>query len=116
MWYTTGSSWPLVEAMAEPFDEFSDQFNFQISAYGVALNFQRSDPKPSAVGSQPRSTDVGTIRMSSEHLKVMTYLFWRQVKEAEANLGISIQVPIQVLNGLHVAPEDWEAFWRHDRA
>lgn len=98
--------------MADLFDEYIDQFTSNLGPYGVALSFQRTGPKPIAPGSTPQAAEVGTIRMSVEHLKSMAYVLVRQIRDAESQLGITIPVPHAVLNQLRIAPEDWESFWR----
>jgi hypothetical protein len=50
--------------------------------------------------------------MSLEHFKIMAFLMKRQVDEVEQNLGISISLPMQLLNQLRVSPEDWAKFWQ----
>ncbi|MBI2873134.1 MAG: hypothetical protein HYY00_08120 [Chloroflexi bacterium] len=98
--------------MSEPFDAYVDQFTLSVGPYGVALNFARSSPKPTAAGSVPQAEDVGAVRMSLEHFKLMAFLMARQVREIEGQLGIEIPVPVQIMNALRIAPEDWQKFWR----
>lgn len=98
--------------MAEPFDVYVDQFTIGINPYGVSMNFKRSNPKPAAPGSSPVADDVGTIRMSLEHFKIMAFLLKRQINEIEGQLGIDIPLPVQLMNILKIAPEDWNAFWK----
>jgi len=100
------------EMMAEFFDEYIDQFTLGGGPYGVALNFRRSSPKPSAPGTIPPAEEVGTLRMSLEHFKVMTFLLKRQVDEIEGQFSIEIPLPVQLMNALKIAPEDWQAFWK----
>ncbi len=54
---------------------------------------------------------MATVRMSLEHLKVMTFILRRQLMQHERQTGTRIPVPIEVLNGLGISPEDWDAFW-----
>ena len=100
--------------MPEPFDEYADQFTLSVGGYGATLTFMRTDRRPIAPGSAPQTSDIGTIRMSLEHLKVMAYLIQYQVKTAESGLGINVQVPPAILNNLQIAPEDWDQFWRNN--
>lgn len=100
--------------MAEPFDEYADQFTVTIGGYGSSLTFMRTNRKPSAPGSNPQSDDIGTIRMSVEHLKTMVFVIHRHVIQAENNMGVQVPVPAMILNTLQIAPEDWERFWRRD--
>jgi len=83
-----------------------------ISPYGAALTFKKSSPKPVAPGTVPQSEDVGTIRMSLEHMKIMTFLIKRQLDEAQISLGVDVQIPIRLMNDLRIAPEDWQKFWQ----
>ena len=97
--------------MGEPFDEYVDQFTLGGGVYGVALNFRKSSPKPVAPGSSPGTEDIGTIRMSLEHFKVMTYIMKRQVDDIETQFGVEIPIPHSLMNNLKIAPEDWQKFW-----
>lgn len=98
--------------MSELFDEYVDQFTLGGGPYGVVLNLKKSSPKPVAPGSIPQSEDIGTIRMSLEHFKMMTFIMKRQVDEIESQLGIDIPLPVQLMNALRIAPEDWQKFWK----
>ena len=98
--------------MVEPFDEYVDGFTLGAGPYGAALNFQRTTPKPIAPGSQPKVEDIGSVRLSLEHLKVMSFTMKRQVDEIEKQLGIEIPISFQLLNGLKIPLEDWQAFWQ----
>lgn len=98
--------------MDEQFDEYVDQFTLAAGAYGIALNFKKSSPKPIAPGSIPSADDIGTIRMSLEHFKMMAFIIKRQVDEIEGQLGVEISIPVQLMNALKIAPEDWNTFWK----
>jgi len=100
--------------MSELFDEYVDQFNTSINTYGVALNFQKTSAKPTVPGSNPNIADVGTIRMSLEHFKLMAYLLKKQVDNTESQLGIDIPLPMQLMNMLKIAPVDWGKFWKRE--
>ncbi len=97
--------------MTEPFDLYADAFTVTINPWGANVSYQLHEPHPTQQTiSQPAR--LGTIRMSIEHLKAMTFMIRRQILQHEQGLGVKIQVPIQVLNQLGIAPEDWEAFWQ----
>jgi len=98
--------------MSEPFDEYIDGFSFGAGPYGAALNFQRTAARPTAPGSMPRVEEVGSVRMSLEHLKMMAFVMKRQVDDVEKQLGIEIPVAFQLLNALKISPEDWQGFWQ----
>jgi hypothetical protein len=112
LWYIVTSNVSGGMSMAEPFDEYVDQFLMTIGPYGATIGLLRTDPQPASPGTSPQAQRIGTIRMSLEHLKVMTYILKRQITLAEAQLGVSIQTPLMLLNNLQIAPEDWEQFWK----
>ena len=98
--------------MSEPVDVYCDQFQVTIGPYGSALSFMLSSPTPPAPGSAPPAERMASVRMSLEHLKVMTFMIRQQILKYERDSGISIQVPRDVLNNLRIGPEDWEALWK----
>jgi len=98
--------------MSEPTDVYADQFQLVLGPFGCALNFSVTDAVPGAPGSVPQPTRVATVRMSPEHLKLMSFLLARQVRAYERQTGVSAGVPSQILNQLGVSPEDWNDFWR----
>ena len=100
--------------MAEPFDEYVDQFIMGASPYGVIMNFRKTSSTPASPGTTPPVKEVGSLRMSMEHFKVMAFLMRRQIMEMEQNLGIEISIPVQLMNALHIAPEDWQKLWRRE--
>jgi hypothetical protein len=114
--YDSGTDYELRrQLMTEGFDEYIDQFTMGAGAYGVAINFRKTNPKPVAPGSVPPTEEIGTIRMSLEHLKVMAFVLKRQVDEVESQLGIEIPLPMKVMHGLQIAPEDWTEFWKRSK-
>lgn len=98
--------------MGEKFDEYIDAYLQSPTPYGVAVTFLRSDPRPSAPGSAGQREEVGTIRMSWEHYKLMAFLMRKSVLDVERQVGVTFPVPITVLNNLRIAPEDSEKFWK----
>lgn len=99
--------------MVEPIDIYSDSFQVNTGPYGCALNFLLSQPTPPAPGKIPQSECLATIRMSLEHLKLMTFVLRNQIRNHEQKTGVNIQLPMQVLNSLSISLEDWEHFWKH---
>lgn len=97
--------------MPEPLDIYSDQFQVVTGPFGCLLNFMLSNPIPPAPGSMPQVERLATVRMSLEHLKVMTFMLRRQLLLHERQTATNIQVPIEVLNSLGVSPEDWQSLW-----
>ena len=96
--------------MIEAIDVYSDQFTLTVGAYGASLSFAVSAPHPEPSAPKPPER-VATIRMSVEHLKTMAVIIARHVKRMEAELGVSYQVPTQVLAQLGIGREDWDSFW-----
>ena len=98
--------------MAETFDEYSDVFLLTTSPFGAALTFRRSPAVTASPGTTSQPEDVGVIRMSLEHLKMMAFIFKRQIDGVERNVGASIPIASSTLNQMKIAPEDWDSFWK----
>ena len=97
--------------MSDPFDIYSDVFAISITPWGANLSFQLREAHPTTVSpKQPKQQ--GTVRMSNEHLKTLTFMCTRQLKKFERDNGVQCQVPNQVLAQLGIAPDDWDAFWQ----
>ena len=96
--------------MADVIDVYSDQFTVTVGPYGASLSFGESVPHPDPAAPKPPER-VATIRMSVEHLKTMAMIIVRHVKKVEADLGVSYQVPSQILAQLGIGREDWDNFW-----
>ena len=100
--------------MTEPVTVFTDQFQLNTSPYGATLNFLLSDPIPPSPGTAPKIERQATVRMSLEHLKMMSFIMQRSVKQYETQTGTTIQIPMQLLNSMGISLEDWDACWRRD--
>ena len=97
--------------MGEPIDVYSDQFMVTTTAFGANLSFYVNTPHPEQT--KPVAAEkLATIRMSIEHLKVMTMIIVKQVRKLESDTGVKIAVDRRVLNSLGIAPDDWEEFWK----
>ena len=96
--------------MAEPIDVYSEQFTMSVGPYGASLSFLVSVPHPEPSSPKPPER-VATLRMSVEHLKTMAMIIIKHVKQVEQQLGVSYQIPSQVLAQLGIAREDWDSFW-----
>lgn len=95
----------------DSFDVYTDQFTVTITPFGANLSFGVREPHP-APGRAPQTENLGTIRMSIEHLKTMVMILRRQILVVEGQTGIKAEVPRDILNQLQISPEDWDAFWR----
>ncbi len=98
--------------MDQPIDVYSDQFQINLGPYGSSLNFMVSDPTPPAPGSATPARRLATIRMSLQHLKVMTFILRKQISAMESQTGVKAEVPVELLNSLRTSREDWDAFWK----
>jgi hypothetical protein len=98
--------------MTEPIDIYTDNFQVSTGPFGCTLNFLASNPTPPAPGTSPQITRLATVRTSLEHLKLITFLLRNQIRAYEDQSGVTIQIPVQVLNSLRISPEDWDAFWK----
>ena len=99
--------------MSEQFDVYSDEFQINMNPWGSVLNFGVSNPQPLAPGQMPNPTRLGTVRMSTEHLKCLVFLCWRQIKQVERSTGLEYPLPLEVLNSLQISLEDWQSFWKN---
>jgi len=95
-----------------PFDLFVDQFTITITPFGANLSFGVREPHPTP-SKAPQAENLGTIRMSVEHLKTMIMIIRRQVMKVEEELGVKAEVPREILRQLQIAPEDWDTFWKY---
>ena len=95
----------------EQFDEYADAFTITITPFGANLSFGVREPHPPA-GRVPNIQNLGTVRMSVEHLKIMVMIVRRQVVQVEAQSGIKAEVSREILNQLQIPFEDWDALWR----
>ncbi|MCK4273449.1 MAG: hypothetical protein KAW90_01055 [Dehalococcoidales bacterium] len=97
--------------MEEPIDVYSDQFMVTTTAFGANLSFYVNTPHPEQT--KPVAAEkLATIRMSIEHLKLMTMIIVKQVKKMESDTGIKIALDKRVLNSIGIPPDDWEEFWK----
>ena len=98
--------------MTEPFDLYSDSVMVSTTPWGANLSFQLREAHPSPPPNIAQPMQLGTIRMSTEHLKVMAFIIRRQILEHEREGGVSYDVPTAVLSQLQIAREDWDIFWK----
>lgn len=103
----------MADQPAEPdaFDVYADQFTLTITPFGANLSFGVREPHPSP-GRAPQARNLGTIRMSVEHLKTIVTIIRRQIISVEKQTAVKAEVPRDILNQLGISPEDWDSFWR----
>lgn len=93
-----------------PLDVYADQFSARVDPFGCTLNYFRSKAVTPPAQDVPIE-HVATVRMSLEHLKIMSFLLYRQIRSCESSSGACIPVSPKVLNTLQVGLEDWDQFW-----
>ena len=94
--------------MVEPFDIYADTFWVRVTPWGANLKFMVSEPPP--IENEP-PRDLGTVRMSSEHLKVMVYILRNQIIRHEYDSRTFFDVPDWVLEQIGATREEWDSFW-----
>lgn len=94
-----------------PVDVYADQVGINVGPFGCTLNFGASLALPPAGGGTP-GQPVATVRMSLEHMKLMSFLLRRQLLQFERESGVHIEIPSDVLNQLRIGREDWQECWR----
>ena len=98
--------------MADVLDFYADSFQVLTSAYGCTLNLLRSASTAPRPGTMQVGECLATARMSLEHMKVLIFVLYRQLRQHETESSVTIQVPAGLLNNLQIGMEDWEKFWR----
>jgi hypothetical protein len=97
--------------MPDAVDVYADQIGINLGPFGCALNFSVSPHVPPAGGGAMAGQPVATVRMSLEHLKLMTFMLRRQLLQFEETSGVQIPISQDVLNQLRIGREDWEQQW-----
>ena len=96
--------------MSEPFDVYSDSTGISIGDWGTSLRLYVLDPGRSDE-EVPEQRELGTVRMSNEHLKVFIYLVRRGILRHEAQAQFQFEVPKRTLAAFDIAEEEWREFW-----
>ena len=92
-------------------DIFADGSTITVATFGSSLTFTLAEPHGTSVNPPP-PTELVTMRLSNEHLKVVAFLLWRQIRGFERNNQVTVEIPTQVLADSGIPREDWDAFWR----
>lgn len=86
-------------------DVYADNFRIHTNPYGVNLIFAKTHPDTLA-GQPQRTLDQVIVRMSLEHLKVMTMVLRKSLRSWESQTG-EVNIPFEVLNAAGLSKEDW---------
>lgn len=97
--------------MPDVVDVYSDQMQLNVGPLGCSLIFSVTSTGPVPQGTPALTERVAVVRVSLEHLKMMAYIFRRQLLEYERQAGVRIPIPRDMLNQLRIGPEDWTACW-----
>ena len=92
-------------------DVYIDQVQINTSPYGATINFLLSSRTPPAPGATPEAERKATVRMSLEHLKMMSYILQRQVRQHEQETGVAIGISPRMITATGIPVEDWDSFW-----
>ena len=96
--------------MSESFDVYSDATALAISDWGANLQFYAGGPmQPDGEGIQQMY--LGMVRMSNEHIKVLTYILRRQIRQHESQAQFQFEVPKRTLETFGIVEQDWQEFW-----
>lgn len=92
----------------ENIEVYADTFEAVGNAYGMVVKFNLS---PLEVHAQLPPKPVAYVRLSWEMSKVLTFILLRYIKKTEAARGVSYPIPVEILNTLKIAKEDWDGLW-----
>lgn len=92
----------------ETFDIYTDSSSIAVGPYGVTLVLQISPAQPGMPG-QVVNSNLGAVRMSLEHAKVLAMMLRKQLKAFEDAAGYRIRVMPQAMNQVGLSEEDWDS-------
>ena len=86
-------------------DTYADSVMFEVSVYGVTLEFGQSQkPRPNVQGRVPHLPRV-RVHMSPQHAKVMAKLLVKNMRQYEEQVG-TIGLPKELLDDMGIE-EEW---------
>lgn len=97
----------------EPFDVYCDSVQITVTPYDVLLLLQQNKPDVQSEPGGPATVSVhtqqlGVVRMSLEHAKVLTLLMKRHLEAFEERTGCRIPLDPDVIRQIGVSlEEDW---------
>lgn len=94
--------------MADPFNVYSDYFFVNSNQWVTTFLFGATD----VTNPEGEAARLGTVTVSSADAKIMIYLAWQQILEAERNSGVRVEVPAEVLERTGWSQAHWDAFWQ----
>ena len=99
--------------MVEPFDVYTDAFKLASSPWGTSVVFGVV-PAPINVSGTPEPTDLGAVRMSNEHAKVLIFALWQSLQQLKDQFGLRLEVSEAVTDQLGIPREQWDLFWARE--
>jgi hypothetical protein len=104
----------------EVFDFYVDNFAVTLTPWGASLSFARSklDPTPTDDSDESPSEvlaipeHLGSVRMSTQLLKLISLSIAKQVRDYEQSEGAVYSVAPKHFERANISKEEWDEFWR----
>lgn len=100
----------MAEEELKAFDEYTDDFQFDMGAYGLTVTLRRN--MTVSGGGNAVGPVFGRLRMSMEHAKMLTFRLHQMIQGVEKEHAIAYPISGKMLNIMRIKEEDWELFWR----
>ena len=98
----------------DAFDVYANTFGVTVTPMGGSLWFSlnKTETEPMNPGVNQY---LGTVRMSNELLKLLTYFLHSYIIHQEYQLQVEWPVPNDMLERSNISPTQWAAFWGYDQ-
>lgn len=97
---------------------FAEAVGLRLNPFGSVLTFSRRDASRVGV-MQPGEHDEAAaipavrVRLTLEHMKAMTMIFYKSVLNFEREYSIKHDVADQMLASMEITRDQWDLFWGH---
>ena len=91
------------EQSQQPVELFSDVFWTHVSPWSAAVTFGLRKTSP-----DESDTYKTRVRMSLQQAKALSLMLLQGIRQYEKQTGARVQLPTDVLEGLHIPVADWE--------
>jgi hypothetical protein len=95
-------------------DLYFDSYQLWLGPLGVTVSLGVGVPDDDNPG-HAHEQKLVRLRMDKSTAKLLAYQLAKKVALQEADDGIEMPVSPKSLNACHIAPEDWETFWKRLR-
>ena len=101
----------LIDIMKEPFDIYTDGFNFGVGPETVSISFVLT-PAPHEETEDTAPKVLGTVRMSVRQMRALTYAGWLSIRRMERDGLVAAQPegPGEMA-GSPDSTDDWQYLW-----